>query len=133
MKSRMFVIGFVLAIFVSVFSLTYAAPDNPAPGQDGWYCPWRGQGRMMHQGPGWGCPWAGQRGAYQQSQGQPVTKDQAKQLVENQLRYWNNPNLRLGDFGEKDGFFEASIVTKEGSLVQKIQVDKNTGWFRNAY
>ena len=133
MKSRMFVAGFVVIALMISLGAAYAAPDSPGAGTGGWYCPWKVQGRMMHNGPGWGCPMAGRQGAYQQNQGQPLTKEQAKQLVEDQLQYWNNPNLKLGDFGEKEGFYEGNIVTKDGSLVQKVHVDKNTGWFRNVY
>ena len=45
----------------------------------------------------------------------------------------NNPNLKLGKIEEKDNGFEVDIVTKNNSLVDKILVDKNTGWMRSAY
>jgi hypothetical protein len=54
-------------------------------------------------------------------------------LLENYLKNTGNPNLKLGDIGEKEKFYEAEILTKDGSLVDKIQVDKYTGWFRSAY
>ena len=44
-----------------------------------------------------------------------------------------NPNLKLGKIEEKDNGYQINIVTKEGSLVDKILVDKNTGWMRSAY
>ena len=66
--------------------------------------------------------------------GKPVTQEQAKQLVEDHLRYGNNPNLKVGDLSDKGGdYYEADVVTKEGSLVDKLQVDKKTGYFRSAY
>ena len=44
-----------------------------------------------------------------------------------------NPNLKVGKLADKGDFYEATIVTKkEGELVERIQVDKKTGWFRNA-
>jgi hypothetical protein len=132
MRGKVLVLGFIVAAIVLSFGAVYGAADNP--GQDaGWCCPWRGQGRGMHCGPRGACPMAAQRGVIKQNQDQPVTHEDARQLVEKQLRFWSNPNLKLGDLNEVDGFYEATIVTKDNSLVQKIQVDKNTGWFRNVY
>jgi hypothetical protein len=133
MKRKMFVSGFLLIALILIAGAVYAAPDMPGAASGGWQCPGMGKGRMIHHGCGEGCPMAGQRTSCQQSLGQPVTQDQARQLVENRLQHWGNPNLKMGDFAEKDGFYEAAIVTKEGSLVQKVQIDKNTGWFRNVY
>ena len=65
--------------------------------------------------------------------GQAVTQDQAKQLVEYSIRNSKNPNLKLGDISDKGDFYEADVVTREGSLVDKIQVNKKTGYFRSAY
>lgn len=63
----------------------------------------------------------------------PLSQDQARLLVENYLRNRGNPNLKLGELTEEEGYYEASILTKEGSLVDKLHVDKQTGWFRSAY
>ncbi|MFP3869584.1 MAG: hypothetical protein ACLFVT_01715, partial [Syntrophobacteria bacterium] len=59
-------------------------------------------------------------------------KSEVKLLLENYLRNTGNPNLKLGDIAEKEAFYEAEILTKDGSLVDKIQVHKYTGWFRSA-
>ena len=69
---------------------------------------------------------------YQQPQ-KPLNENQAKQLVENYLQATRNPNLKLGKIEDKGNAFEANIVTKDGSLVNKVLVDKNTGWMRSAY
>jgi hypothetical protein len=63
--------------------------------------------------------------------GQPLSADQAKAMVEQQIS--GNPNLKAGKVTEKDGAYEVDIVTKDGSLVDKIQVNKQTGWFRSVY
>jgi hypothetical protein len=34
---------------------------------------------------------------------------------------------------DKEGCYEAEVQTKDGSLLDKIQVDKYTGWFRSEY
>jgi hypothetical protein len=44
-----------------------------------------------------------------------------------------NPNLKLEKIGDKGNAFEGEIVTKDDSLVDKILVDKNTGWMRSVY
>jgi hypothetical protein len=61
-----------------------------------------------------------------------LTKDSAKSLLEERLAYWGNPNLKLGKIVDKDTYFEGEIVTKkDNSLVQKVQIDKNTGETRS--
>ncbi len=43
-----------------------------------------------------------------------------------------NPYLKVGKIADKGDLYEATIVTqKEGALVERVQVDKKTGWFRN--
>jgi hypothetical protein len=49
------------------------------------------------------------------------------------LQSTRNPNLKLGKITEQGDAFEAEIVTKEGSLVDKLLVDKSTGWMHPAY
>jgi hypothetical protein len=100
----------------------------------GRYCPWMGAGPgPQGQQGGWYCPWMGsQTGPPVAKPGQPLTADQAKAMVEQQIS--GNPNLKAGKVTEKDGVYEVDIVTKkEGSLVDKVQVNKQTGWFRSGY
>jgi hypothetical protein len=80
-------------------------------------------------GPGYG-PWYGPQ--YQQPQ-EPLNENEAKQMVENYLRSTRNPNLKLGKIIDKDTYFEADIVTKEGSLADKIAINKRTGWMQSIY
>jgi len=54
-------------------------------------------------------------------------------MLDNYLRGTRNPNLKLGKITEKDNYFEAEILTKNDSLVDKIMVDKYTGWMRTIY
>lgn len=126
--------------------------NDDAPGGD-WHCPWcggsygrgrmhRGWGRgmgpgMMHRGYDRG--WGGRHGMMGPDYGrygkppEPLNKDQARLLVENYLRNRRNPNLKVGDVTDKEEVFEATIVAKDGSLVDKLEVDKETGWFRSVY
>jgi hypothetical protein len=89
-----------------------------------------GQGMM---GPGYGYG-PNQQYRYDQQQVQnPIDKDQAKSMVKNYLSGTGNPNLRLGDIKDEGQNFEADIVTKGNSLVDKILVDKDTGAMQSAY
>jgi hypothetical protein len=90
-----------------------------------------GQGMMR---PGYGSEPSRQfpNGGQQQPQ-QPLDKAQARSMVENYLQSTGNPNLKLGKLTDDGSSFEADIVTKNNSLVDKILVDKNSGAMRSAY
>jgi hypothetical protein len=62
----------------------------------------------------------------------PLNEDGVRTVVENYLQSTRNPNLKLGKITEQDNAFEAEIVTKDGSLVDKLLVDKSTGWMHPA-
>jgi len=97
-------------------------------GPQGWYeC---GPGMMMGGSQGWCGP--GMMWQYQQPQKALEEKD-TKVILENYLQSTRNPNLKLGKIKDIGSAYEAEIVTKENSLVNKITVDKNTGWMRSAY
>ena len=84
-----------------------------------------GQGQGMRPGYGY-AP------RYQQPQKALEEKD-VKPMLENYLKSTRNPNLKLGKIEDKESTFEAEILTKDDSLVDKIAVDKNTGWMRSIY
>jgi hypothetical protein len=91
---------------------------------------------MMGRGPGaagfappcWGGPGAGYAPA-----GQPLTKDSATQILQSYVARIGNPNLKLGEVTETGTAFEGKIVTKDGSLVEKLVVDKSTGWVQQTF
>lgn len=105
----------------------------------------RGRGMMMHRNRGDGnyhgncpnCPYNNRGRGYYDSQSQyqqnPLTEQDARNRVENYLNNRRNPNLKLGDMEEKDGNYEISIVTKDGSLVDTLVIDKETGRMRSIY
>lgn len=126
------------AVFITVIGVLALALSlgtvSAQPG-GGYYCPWMGggPGPQGQQG-GWYCPWMGPSGTTQApvaKPGQPLSADQAKAMVEQQIS--GNPNLKAGKVAEKDGAYEVDIVTKDGSMVDKIQVNKQTGWFRSVH
>jgi hypothetical protein len=54
-------------------------------------------------------------------------------LVENYVKSTRNPNLKVGNIKDMNGYFEVEVVTKDDSLTDKIAVDKSTGWMRSIY
>ena len=80
-------------------------------------------------GPGYGPQYA----PPYQNLPKPLDRKQAWQEVENFLKSTRNPNLRVGKVEDMGNRFEVDIETKEGSLVDKILVDKYTGWMQSAY
>jgi hypothetical protein len=88
-----------------------------------------GYGYQGGYGPQYGPP----AGPQYQQQGKPLTEKDVKAMLENYVQSTRNPNLKLGKITDKDHYFEAEILTKDNALVDKIIVDKQTGWMRSAY
>jgi hypothetical protein len=104
--------------------------------------PWMmGRGRGYHMGPGmmgWGYgmgPWMMGPGYYGSQYGpqKPLDSKEAKETLEDYLKSIRNPNLKVGKIEDKGNHFEVNIVTKDNDLVDKIDIDKNTGWMRSEY
>jgi len=81
---------------------------------------------MMH-GPGSGyqgdCPFAGKA-----SFAKEVTTETVTKFLEQRLTHMGNERLKVGEVKETDDkTITAEIVTKDGSLVQKLQFDRATG------
>ena len=89
-------------------------------------------------GPAWTgghCPWMtgyGYRSSARYSDWTwPINEQQAKRIVEDYIQDTGNPYLKAGKAKEKEAYFEVEVVTKkEGALVSKIAVDRDTGWMR---
>jgi hypothetical protein len=92
--------------------------------------PGYGMGPGM-MGPGYGYGY-GYNPEYQRPE-KPLGENEVKEMLENYLTSTRNPNLKLGKITEKGAYYEAEIVTKNNSLVDKILVDRYTGWMRSEY
>jgi len=91
-------------------------------------------GHTMGPGyPGYGPQYGPPQAPYYQQPREPLKEGDVKGMLENYLRSTRNPNLKLGKIKEQDTHFEAEIVTKDGSPVDKILVDKHAGWMRSMY
>lgn len=95
----------------------------------------RGRGGMGPgmMGPGYGPQYGPQYPPQYQQPQKPMEEKDARGIVGNYLASTRNPNLKLGKIEDKGNVFEAEILTKDNSLVDKIMVDKNTGWMRSIY
>ena len=71
-------------------------------------------------------------GMYRQ-QGEPVDQKQAHIILKDYVLSTDNPNLKAGKINEKKNTFEAEILTKDGSLVDKIWIEKDTGRVNTRY
>jgi hypothetical protein len=91
----------------------------------------RGPG-MMDRGQIRGSQQMGSGPRQQQSQ-RDLSKEDARSIVKDYLASTRNPNLKLGKIKDTGNAFEAEIVTKDNSLVDKVLVDKTSGWMRPAY
>jgi len=98
------------------------------PGQMPGYGHMGGGGHMM--GPGY----EGQRGAgpgMMQPLREDLDADDVRHMIGHRLEWMNNPNVKLGRVEEKDAdTIVADIVTQDGSLVQRLRVDRHTGWMQ---
>ncbi len=91
----------------------------------------RGPG-MMGRGQIRGSQQMGSGPRQQQSQ-RDLSKEDARSIVKDYLASTRNPYLKLGKIKDTGNAFEAEIVTKDNSLVDKVLVDKTSGWMRPAY
>lgn len=64
---------------------------------------------------------------------EPIDKNKATQRAQSFILSTKNPNLKLGGIVARDNYYEALIVTREGSLVDILIIDKYTGLFRSIY
>ncbi|HMB77518.1 MAG TPA: hypothetical protein VKN76_14055 [Kiloniellaceae bacterium] len=94
----------------------------PMMGQQG-HMPMMGQGMMgqgmmgQSMGPG-----------MMQPLRQDLTTADVQHMLDHELAWQGNPNIKLGPVEETDDdTITADIVTQDGSLVQKLEIDRHTG------
>lgn len=135
MKKALFVLALALAV-----GLTFNVVGGKAQMGPGMMGGMMGGGMMgngmMGRGMGSGMmePANGpQSGPEYQQPRKPLEEKDARGILENYLNSMRNPNLKLGKIRDVGSAFEAEILTKDDSLVDRILVDKNTGSMRSAY
>jgi len=97
----------------------------------------RGSGMMGGYGYGMG---PGMMGGYgygygrqSRSTGKSVGYKEAEAMMKDYLKSSRNPNLKLGKIKDVGDAFEAEILTKKNDLVDKVHIDKKTGYIKSAY
>lgn len=160
MERKSVVIAAALAAVLGVGTFAYSAAGNAQPYSGGWgYGPGWMHGWMMSgygPGPGYGPGWMhggyGPRWCWQtygrygvtgpgaqpgqqadQQQQAKLTVDDVKVRMERWLAYQGNPHIKLGAVKETGpDTITADIVTTNNSLVQRFDIDRNTGFYRPA-
>ena len=128
---RPFLISVALAISLVVLLLGYQAllVFSYSPGPSGMMgpqmmggpCQWGGcgPGFMMH---GYGPGWSG-------SGDLKLSVENAKAHLDRWISWQGNPRLKVGDVKEKDAdTIVADIVTKDNSLVQRLAINRHSGF-----
>ena len=134
-----------------------AGPGMMAPGWGpGPYGPGMGPGMMWHhQGPGWGrghmgpgwgpghmgpgwgpghmAPGWGAGPGYGAAPREDLAADDVREMLERRLAFHGNPRIKVGEVTERDeDTIVADIVTQDGSLVQRFEIDRHRGYWRQA-
>ncbi len=66
--------------------------------------------------------------------GEALTQEDAVSIVEGYLKKINNPNLKVGEVEQTaDEDYLVEIVTRDGSLVDKLEVNRLSGWIHSIY
>ena len=123
----------VLAMSITTSAFAHGSGNsNSSQGQ----MPMMGQGmmgQMPMMGPGMmggQMPMMGGWGGMQVLR-RDLTADEVKHMMEHRLAWSGNQNVKLGNVSEKEGdVIEVEITDKDGKVVQKLKVDRHTGWMQ---
>jgi len=84
-------------------------------------------------GPGMMSPGYGMGQGMMQPLRQDLTVADVKHIMGHRLAWSGNPDVKLGKVEQKDDdTIDAEIVNKDGAVVQKLEVNRHTGWMRRA-
>ena len=72
-------------------------------------------------------------GRHYQSTGKAINVKEAETMMKDYLKSSRNPNLKLGKIKDAGDSFEAEILTKKNDLVDRVHIDKATGYISSAY
>jgi hypothetical protein len=120
-----------LVMFEHAFRMGHGYGYSRGSGMMGGYGYGMGPGMMGGHGYGMG-PGYGY-GRQSQSTGKPIDAKEAEAMMKNYLKSSRNPNLKLGKIKDVGSAFEAEILTKKNDLVDRVHIDKETGYLRSAY
>jgi hypothetical protein len=72
-------------------------------------------------------------GRQSQSTGKSIDAKEAEAMMNDYLKTTRNPNLKLGKIKDAGEVFEVEILTKNNDLVDRVQIDKTTGYAKSVY
>jgi rubrerythrin len=111
-----------LVMFEHALRMGHGYGYSRGSGMMGGYGYGRGPGMM---GPGYGSQF--------RNSGKPIDLKEAKAMMNDYLKSSKNPNLKLGEIKDIGKTFETEIRTRNNALVDRILIDKETGYIRSAY
>ena len=125
----------VASCFLGLAGLATAYAQPWGPGGCCGGCPWHDTGyRRGVPNPGYGPPYGyAPRPPMQSRPSRTMGLNEAKGMFEDYLRSMRNPNLNLGKIKEQKDRFVAEITTKDGSLVDSLELDRTTGFIGSMY
>jgi hypothetical protein len=86
---------------------------------------------MMNQGMQGGGMGYGMGNGMMQPLRQDLTADDVRHILGHRLEWAGNPHVKVGKVEEKDDdTIVAEIVTQEDSLVQRLEINRHTGWMQ---
>jgi hypothetical protein len=120
-----------LVMFEHALRMGHGYGYSRGSGMMGGYGSGMGPGMMG----GYGSDYGMGRGYGRQSQatGKSIDAKEAEAMMKDYLKSSRNPNLKLGKIKDVGGAFEAEILTKKNALVDRVHIDKATGYIRSAY
>ena len=108
-------------------------PGMMGPGMGQGMGPGMGQGMGPGMGQGGMAPGYGAGPGYWQNPAMPrdLTTADVERMLTNHLEWQGNPNVKLGKVEDKDeNTIVAEIITNDGALVDRLEVDRRTGQVR---
>ena len=141
MKKTIFIISLTLALAFALGTATVQSQSGRGgygsgmgPGMMGGYGgDGYGMGPGMMGGYGYDNGMGRGYGRQPQSTGKSIDANEAESMMNDYLKSTRNPNLKLGKTNDEGGAFETEILTKKDELVDKVLIDKETGYMRSAY
>jgi len=117
------------AVSTSAQQTTGAQPNQGVVGAGQW--PYMMDPCMMGQGMGPGMMGQGMAPGAMQPLARNLETSDVERMMNSWLAWQRNPNLQLGKVEAKGEYiFVVEIVTQNGSLVQRYEVNRQTGWMR---
>lgn len=104
----------------------------------GWGMMGPGHGYGMHQGYGWGMMGPGHGHGWGRGPGmswralpENLTEEQVRHMLEHEVQWSGNDNLKVGKVEKKDeDTIIAEVVTQDGAVVRRYEVNRHTGYRR---